>query len=127
MSKSFSLNPFVSIDADGLVTITVNKSEMGQAVYTSLPMLAAEELECDWDSVRVAPAPVADDYAHTMFGIQTTGGSTSIPSEWERMRRMGAEARLKLLTAAAEARGVDRSECRAEQGFVIHGSGSKLS
>jgi isoquinoline 1-oxidoreductase beta subunit len=127
MSASFSLNPFISISGDGLVTIVVNKSEMGQGVFTSLPMLAAEELECEWSRVRVEPAPVAPVYAHTMFGVQLTGGSTSILSERERMRHAGAEAREMLVAAAADTWGVSASECRAEQGVVTHTSGKTLT
>ncbi len=127
MSDVFSLNPFVRITGDGLVTIVVNKSEMGQGVFTSLPMLAAEELECDWDRVRVEPAPVAPVYSHTIFGVQATGGSTSILSEWERMRRAGAEAREMLVGAAADTWGAARSECHAAHGTVTHTSGKKLT
>ncbi len=90
MSDSFALNPFVSIAADGTVIVTINKSEMGQGVYTSLPMLVAEELGCTLEAIRVEPAPVDPVYNHTMFPFQVTGGSTSVSSEWNRMRRAGA-------------------------------------
>jgi isoquinoline 1-oxidoreductase beta subunit len=119
MSDSFALNPFVSIAADGTVIVTVNKSEMGQGVYTSLPMLVAEELGCELEGIRVEPAPVDPVYNHTMFPFQVTGGSTSVSSEWIRMRRAGAEAREKLIAVAAAAWNVDRSACRAEDGAVI--------
>jgi isoquinoline 1-oxidoreductase beta subunit len=119
MSDSFALNPFVSIAADGTVIVTVNKSEMGQGVYTSLPMLVAEELGCELEGVRVEPAPVDPVYNHTMFPFQVTGGSTSVSSEWNRMRHAGAEAREKLIAVAAAAWNVDKSACRAEGGAVI--------
>ena len=119
MSDSFALNPFVSIADDGTVIVTVNKSEMGQGVYTSLPMLVAEELGCELEGVRVEPAPVDPVYNHTMFPFQVTGGSTSISSEWIRMRHAGAEAREKLIAVAAAAWNVDKSACRAEDGAVI--------
>lgn len=127
MPDSFALNPFVRIGTDGAVTIVVCHSEMGQGVFTSLPMLAAEELECDWDSVRVESAPVAPEYGHTLFGIQATGGSTSVMSEWERMRRAGADAREKLVAAAADVWKADKALCRAEKGAVIHSSGKRLA
>ncbi|MGD0228766.1 MAG: molybdopterin cofactor-binding domain-containing protein [Syntrophorhabdales bacterium] len=127
MNDSFALNPFIRIGTDGTVTIVVNKSEMGQGVFTSLPMLVAEELECDWASVRAEPAPVAPEYGHTIFGIQGTGGSTSVLSEWERMRRAGAEAKGMLVAAAADTWKVDRSLCRAENGGVIDASGRRLT
>ncbi len=126
MSDSFALNPFVSIAADGTVIVTVNKSEMGQGVYTSLPMLVAEELGCELEAIRVEPAPVDPVYNHTMFPFQVTGGSTSISSEWNRMRHAGAEAREKLIAVAAAAWNVDRSACRAEDGAVI-GPGKSAS
>ena len=115
-----ALNAFIRIGRDNGVTILVNKSEMGQGVYTSLPMLVAEELECDWAKVRVESAPVDPVYNHTGFGIQMTGGSTSVLSEWERMRKVGAAAREMLIAAAADLWKVERTSCRAEKGMVIH-------
>jgi isoquinoline 1-oxidoreductase beta subunit len=123
----FALNDFVHIGTDGVITLIINKSEMGQGVYTSLPMLVAEELECDWDMIRVEPAPVAPVYNHTVMGIQLTGGSSSVYSEWERMRRVGAAAREMLAAAAADIWKVDRKSCHAENGRIIHTSGKTLS
>lgn len=119
-------NAFIRIAADDSVTIVVNKSEMGQGVYTSLPMLVAEELEADWSKIRVESAPVAAVYNHTGFGMQLTGGSTSIPSSWEQLRKVGASARVLLVRAAAQQWGVPESECRAENGQVIHAGGKQL-
>ncbi len=73
---------FIRIAPDDSITIVLNKSEMGQGVYTSLPMLIAEELEADWSRIAVVTAPVAAVYNHTGFGMQMTGGSSSIPSSW---------------------------------------------
>jgi isoquinoline 1-oxidoreductase beta subunit len=126
-SEPLPLNAFIGIGTDDVVTLIVNKSEMGQGVYTSLPMLVAEELECDWDKVRVESAPVDSVYNHTVFGIQMTGGSTSVSSEWERMRKIGAAAREMLVAAAAETWKVERTSCRAENGKVIHPSGKTLT
>jgi isoquinoline 1-oxidoreductase beta subunit len=123
----FTINAFVHVGTDDVVTIIVNKSEMGQGVYTSLPMLLAEELECDWGKVRIEAAPVAPVYNHTVFGTQLTGGSTSVSSEWERMRKVGAAAREMLIAAAADTWKVKRASCRAENNMVIHASGKKLS
>jgi isoquinoline 1-oxidoreductase subunit beta len=127
-SAPFVPNAFIRITDDDIVTIICNKSEMGQGVYTSLPMLVAEELECDWSRVRVEPAPVHPAYNHTQWGvIQGTGGSTSIRSEWERFRKAGAAAREMLIAAAAATWQTDRSNCRAENGMVVHSDGRKLS
>ncbi len=68
----FAPNAFIRIATDDIITVIVNKSEMGQGVYTSLPMLAAEELEADWSKVRFESAPVDPAYAHPVFGIQMT-------------------------------------------------------
>ena len=106
------LNPFVRIASDETVTIIVNHSEMGQGVYTSLPMLLAEELECDWSKIVVEPAPVDPSYNHTQWGVQGTGGSTSVSSEWERLRKVGATVREMLIAAAADTWKVDFEELR---------------
>ena len=121
------LNAFIGIGPDERVTITVNKSEMGQGVYTSLPMLIAEELECEWKKIRVESASVEAVYNHTVYGIQMTGGSTSVSSEWERMRKLGAAAREMLIAAAAETWKVEKASCRAENGRVVHSSGKTLT
>src|SRR5450759_4081030 len=90
-------NAFIRIAADDSITIVVNKSEMGQGVYTSLPMLVAEELEADWTKIRIEPAPVDPAYNHTAFGMQMTGGSSSVWSEYDRLRMVGAAARDMLI------------------------------
>jgi isoquinoline 1-oxidoreductase beta subunit len=120
--------PWVRIAPDESVTIVVNKSEMGQGVYTSLAMLIAEELEVEWSKIRVESAPVAAVYNHTQWGVQGTGGSTSIHSSWEQMRKIGATARTMLIAAAALEWDVVIWSCRAEKGAVIHpASGKRLS
>jgi isoquinoline 1-oxidoreductase subunit beta len=116
----FAPNAFIRIATDESVTVIVNHSEMGQGIYTSLPMLLNEELEADWSKIKVEPAPVDPAYNHTVFGIQMTGGSTTTPSEWERFRKMGAMGRLMLIEAAAQKWGVPATECQVEKGVVIH-------
>ncbi len=123
--QTFAPNAFIRIGRDDSVTIIVNKSEMGQGVYTSLPMLIAEELEADWRRIRVQSAPVDPAYNHALFGIQMTGGSTSVNSEWERLRKAGATARMMLIAAAAQTWNVDPQSCRAERGYVIHTSSKR--
>ena len=109
------------------MTIIDNKSEMGQGVYTSLPMIVAEELDCDWQKVRVEAAPVAPIYNHTEFGSQVTGGSTSVRTEWQRLALAGATARAMLVQAAAQTWQADPAACRTEKGQVVHPDGRKLS
>jgi isoquinoline 1-oxidoreductase beta subunit len=124
---SSMLNAFIRISSDETITIVVNHSEMGQGVYTSLPMLVAEELECDWSKIVVEASPVDPAYNHTQWGIQGTGGSTSISSEWERLRKVGASAREMLIAAAADIWKVDKASCRAENGKVVHSSGKSMT
>jgi isoquinoline 1-oxidoreductase subunit beta len=124
-AKPVALNAFVHIAPDEIVTVISNHSEMGQGIYTSLPMLINEELEADWSNVRVAPAPVAAVYNHTVYGIMMTGGSTTTASEYDRFRKMGAMARLMLIAAAAQSWSVDPQTCHAEKGFVVHTSSNR--
>ncbi|MBT0653533.1 xanthine dehydrogenase family protein molybdopterin-binding subunit [Geomobilimonas luticola] len=125
-ATTFAPNAFIRIGSDDTVTLIINKSEMGQGVYTSLPMLIAEELACDWKKIRIEAAPVDPVYNHTVFGLQVTGGSTSVRTEWERLSKAGAAAREMLIAAAARQWKVDPASCRAENGFVVH-AGKKLS
>jgi len=118
--KEFAVNAFVRIGTDETVTVISAHSEMGQGIYTSLPMLLNEELEADWSKVRVEAAPVDAVYNHPIFGMQMTGGSTTSPAEWERYRKMGAVARIMLVQAAADQWKVEPSTLRVEKGVVIH-------
>jgi len=114
------LNAWVHITPDDKVTILISKSEMGQGVETSLAMLAAEELGCDWKRINTEFAPADKVYYDPAFGMQGTGGSQSMHSCWEPMRKAGATAREMLIGAAAKKWGVDASECRAESGAIVH-------
>jgi isoquinoline 1-oxidoreductase beta subunit len=117
---------FLKIESDETITMIVSKSEMGQGVYTSIPMLVAEELECDWRKIRIEPAPVAQIYANPMTGAMVTGGSTSVRSEWERMSKVGAAARMMLIAAAVQQWKVKPATCHAENGKV-HSGGKTLT
>ncbi|HKH97504.1 MAG TPA: xanthine dehydrogenase family protein molybdopterin-binding subunit [Candidatus Sulfotelmatobacter sp.] len=121
--ESFSPNAYLRITPDNKVTIVVARSEMGQGVRTALPMILAEELEADWKQIEIEQAG-----ASTLFGDQTTGGSASIRTTWDPMRKAGAAAREMLISAAALAWGVPRSSCTAESGHIKHAaSGRSLS
>ncbi|WP_440225227.1 molybdopterin cofactor-binding domain-containing protein [Dokdonella sp. MW10] len=115
-------NAFVRIGADDTVTVLLKHSEMGQGIWTSMPMVVAEELDCDWSRVRVEHAPAAPAYAHTAFGIQMTGGSTSTWESFEQLRTAGAMARAMLVQAAAAAWKVDSKTCRTENGMILSGT-----
>src|ERR1700739_4830990 len=118
--KDFAVNAFVRIATDESVTVIAAHSEMGQGVYTSLPMLLNEELQADWSKIRVEPAPVDPVYNHPVFAMQMTGGSTTTAGEWDHYRKIGAGGRLVLVSAAAQQWKVDASACRVEKGVVIH-------
>jgi len=120
--KEFAINAFVRIGTDESVTVISAHSEMGQGIYTSLPMLLNEELQADWSKIRVEAAPVDKVYNHPVFGIQMTGGSTTSPAEWERYRKMGAVARIMLVEAAARQWNVEASSCQVDKGVVMHGA-----
>jgi len=121
--KEFSPNAYLRITPDNKVTIVVARSEMGQGVRTSLPMILAEELEADWKQIEIEQAG-----ASTLFGDQTTGGSASVRTTWDPMRKAGAAAREMLISAAALNWGVPRSSCTAESGHIKHApSGRSLS
>ncbi len=117
-------NAWVHIADDNTITLISARSEMGQGVYTSLPMLIAEELNVDIASVRVAIAPPDPVYVNALLGAQITGGSTSVRDAWEKLRIAGAQVRVMLVTAAANKWGVEAAQCRAEQG-VVYGPGGK--
>ena len=121
-ARDFKPNGFIRIDRDGGVTLVMHKVEMGQGTYTSMPMLLAEELEVDLSQVRLEHAPPDDAlYAEPLFGVQETGGSTSVRGNWEPLRRAGATARTMLVSAAAQTWKVEPGSCRAANGVVMHG------
>jgi len=121
--ESFSPNAYLRITPDDKVTIVVARSEMGQGVHTALPMILAEELEADWKQIEIEQAG-----ASTLFGDQSTGGSASIRTTWDPMRKAGASAREMLISAAALTWTVPRSACTADNGRIKHApSGRSLS
>ncbi len=117
---TFSPNAYLKITPDNKVTVVVARSEMGQGVRTSLPMILAEELEADWKQIQIEQAG-----ASTLFGDQTTGGSASVRTTWDPMRKAGAAAREMLISAAALQWGVARTSCKAENGAVIHAASNR--
>jgi len=120
---------FVRIGSDDSITVLINKLEFGQGVFTSMAMLVAEELDADWSKVQAMHAPAAQIYAHPQFGIQMTGGSTSISSSWAQYRTIGATARLMLIEAAAQQWGVgkERLDTRGSQVIEIGGQKRRAS
>jgi len=107
---AFHPNVWLEVRPDNAVVVTVNKSEMGQGVYTSLTMIVADELDADWKGVRMQPAPAGDAYKDPVWGSQSTGGSSSIRHMHEPLRKAGAAARTMLILAAARQWGVPVQE-----------------
>lgn len=151
-----ALNGWVAIGADGVVSVAVARSEMGQGVHTALPMLVAEELDVPMDAVRVIQPPVDGIYANVAvlreslpfhpddgdavvqgaqwlaaklgreLGIMFTGGSSSVRDAWLPLREAGAVARAMLVRAAARGWGAREADCRTEDGAVIHADGRRI-
>lgn len=152
-----ALNGWVAVGADGMVTVAMPRSEMGQGVHTALPMLVAEELDVPLASVRLVQSPIdkifgniamlkdglpfhPDDSGNLKaavswtagkvareLGLIITGGSSSVKDAWQPMREAGASARAMLVAAAARQWNVGVASCRTEDGFVIHADGRRLA
>ena len=112
-------NAWLRIDESGVVTVITPKAEMGQGVFTALPMIIAEELDADWNTVKIEQSPARAPYD------TTTGGSDSVRSSWTPMRQAGAAARAMLIAAAAAEWNVQPGECHTEPGVVVHGATSR--
>ncbi len=120
-AASFAPNAFIRIDAKGMVTLIIPQVEMGQGVYTSLSQIVAEELDADWNRVRVEHAPPNEKlYVNPMLGVQATGNSNSVRGFWKPLRQAGATTRACLIEAAARDWKVPAAECRTQEGKVIH-------
>jgi isoquinoline 1-oxidoreductase beta subunit len=123
------ITAWVVIEPDETVIIRVAKSEMGQGSFTALPMLVAEELECDWSKVRAEFAPPHENRKRNrVWGNMSTGASRSISASQNDLRRAGATARAMLIAAAAARWSVPMTECTAAQGVITHGpSGRRIT
>ena len=111
-------NAWVHIADNNVITLLSARSEMGQGVYTSMPMLIAEELNVDISQIKVAAAPPGEVYINALLGGQLTGGSTSVREGWLKLRVAGAQVREMLITAAAARWAVDRDLVRADKGMI---------
>ena len=125
----FAPNAFIRIDQSGKTTLVMPQVEMGQGVYTALPMILAEELDADFMQVALEHAPPSDKlYGNPFFGIQATGNSNSVRAWWPHLRKAGAGARAMLVQAAAKEWQVDPASCTAANSVVTHkDSGRQLS
>jgi isoquinoline 1-oxidoreductase beta subunit len=119
--QDFAPNAFLRISPDGSILIYAKGPEIGQGVKTSFPMIIAEELDADWSKVRVEQAAVNP----TVYGRQSAGGSRSIPTNWDQLRRAGATARAMLVAAATKEWKVAASECTTESSNVVHAASNR--
>jgi isoquinoline 1-oxidoreductase beta subunit len=128
-SGKFAPNAFIRIDNTGKTTLVMPQVEMGQGVYTALPMILAEELDADFAQVTLEHAPSSDKlYGNPLFGIQATGNSNSVRAWWKPLRTAGASARAMLVQAAAQQWQVEPASCTTANSAVMHeASGRQLS
>ncbi len=115
----FAPNAFLRIAPDDTVTVICKHIEFGQGPYTGIATILADEIDADWSQIRVVSAPAdVEKYANLAFGAQGTGGSTAMANSWDQMRNAGAEARARIVAAAAEAWKVDPRTITIEKGVV---------
>jgi isoquinoline 1-oxidoreductase beta subunit len=121
---AFSPNAFIQIDADSNVTILCKHLEFGQGPFTGFATIIADELDASREQVRVEHAPAdVSKYANSLLGVQGTGGSTAMANSWDQLRKAGAEARARLVAAAAKAWNVPAGEITINDGILRHRSG----
>lgn len=122
----FAPNAFIRIDPAGRITLVMPQVEMGQGIYTAVAMILAEELDANLSTVILEHAPPNEKlYANPIFGIQATGGSTSVRAFWKPLREAGATARAMLIAVAAQQWQVEPGTCTASDGEVIHPSSGR--
>ena len=128
-SKGTDMSPWVTIFTDGTISIMSPAVEMGQGSLTSLPLILAEELDADWEKVRILPAPPNDAlYANPAFGMMYTAGSTAVREYYTSLRMFGAQVRRVLLQNAAKQWNVQIAELTTEPSVVVHKpTGRRLS
>jgi isoquinoline 1-oxidoreductase beta subunit len=115
------INAFLAIEPDGSILIRSPHNEMGQGAITALPMIVAEELECDWAKVKVEYASAMRNLReHNVYGDMVTAGSRGVRTSWRMLQQAGASARERLIAAAAQRWNVQPSECKAENSTVTH-------
>jgi isoquinoline 1-oxidoreductase beta subunit len=121
MAGEVGFSSYLSISAEGLITLFSPNPELGQNIMTSFPMIVAEELDADWTKVKIVQAPLDT----VKFDRQLTGGSGAVPHSWLKLRNAGATARYMLIAAAAKRWNLPASECTTENDFVIHAASGK--
>src|ERR1700727_313597 len=125
-SGKFAPNAFIRIDPAGKTTLVMPQTEMGQGIYTAVAMILAEELDADFSAVLLEHAPANEKlYANPAFGVQATGGSTSVRAFWKPLREAGATARAMLAQAAAQQWQVEPANCKTANSEVTHSASNR--
>lgn len=119
----FKPHAFLEIATDDTITVWVGQTNLGQGTHTGIPMVIADELDADWELIRVKPAPAGEPFKDPLWHAQFTGGSTSIRHRWDLLRTVGAAARQMLVEAAAEQWGISKKKCVTKDGKVMHPDG----
>ena len=125
--KTIVANAWLRIGTDDRITFLCDRSEMGQGVYTALPMLLAEELGVELSKIQVQFAPAEAAYTNNLIGTQITGGSTSVRDAWTKLRTAGAQAREMLIAAACQQWNEPTAGCRVENGAIISSHGNRIN
>lgn len=122
-----AFNAFLAIERDGQVTFVAPSAEIGQGIFTGQAQVVAEELDCDFDRIRIVAAPVDPAYFNPYFSSQLTAGSYSTRAFWEPLRIIGAQTRARLIAAASRRWAVPADQCETSKGHVLHpASGRRL-
>jgi isoquinoline 1-oxidoreductase beta subunit len=124
--QQLPFNAWLTVGSDDSISFLVDRSEMGQGVFTALPMLIAEELGVDLARIKLDFAPADARFTNDLLGGQVTGGSTSIRDAWTKLRTAGARAREMLVAAACAEWGIPTSDCRIENGVIVSSHGKRL-
>ncbi|MGD8241890.1 MAG: xanthine dehydrogenase family protein molybdopterin-binding subunit [Desulfobacterales bacterium] len=123
----FKPHAFLEIATDDTIIVWVGQTNLGQGTHTGIPMVIADELDADWELIRVKPAPAGEAFKDPLWHSQFTGGSTSIRHRWDLLRTVGAAARQMLVEAAAQQWGLTAGQFTTENGQVVHSDGRRLS
>jgi len=123
----FKPHAFLEIATDDTITVWVGQTNLGQGTHTGIPMVIADELDADWELIRVKPAPAGEPFKDPLWHAQFTGGSTSIRHRWDLLRTVGAAARQMLVEAAAEQWKISAKDCVTKEGKVTHPDGRSIT
>ncbi len=123
MDHVLAANGYVRVAPDNSVTVLITHVELGQGTHTGLSAIVADELDADWSQIHIEAAPVDN----ALYGVQLTGGSASVRTSWEPLRRAGATARAMLVRAATINWGVPAAEVTVEKGVVYHKASKRQS